>query len=85
MQHQGLTACDSVGKTENGWTDDFQCLKWFTESFIPQARTRTGSDTEPILLIVDGHGSHVTREMAEAGLAHNIHLFFSHHTTHTGR
>ncbi len=72
-----------VGKTENGWTDDFQCLKWFTESFIPQARARAGDDNEPILLVVDGHGSHVTKEMAKAGLAHNVHLFcLPPHTTH---
>ncbi|THG93507.1 hypothetical protein EW026_g7744 [Hermanssonia centrifuga] len=73
----------SVGKTENGWTDDFQCLKWFTESFIPQARARAGDDNEPILLVVDGHGSHVTKEMAKAGLAHNVHIFcLPPHTTH---
>ncbi|TFK45500.1 hypothetical protein OE88DRAFT_1633131, partial [Heliocybe sulcata] len=44
----------SIGLTQNGWTDDFQCHKWFCETFIPQAnkkRAQLGSPDDPILLI----------------------------------
>lgn len=73
----------SCAVTENGWTDDKQCLNWFTQSFIPQARARTSDDSETILLIMDGHGSHVTQEMRDAAIAHNIALYIlPPHTTH---
>ncbi|KDQ51449.1 hypothetical protein JAAARDRAFT_62513 [Jaapia argillacea MUCL 33604] len=49
-----------VGLTENGWTDNFQCEKWFTNVFIPKACAKAGNEEDPILLIFDGHGSHLT-------------------------
>jgi len=52
----------SVGMSENGWTDDFLCMQWFQESFIPQAMACNTSGA-PILLIYDGHSSHTTEEM----------------------
>lgn len=38
---------------------------------------------KPILLIFDGHGSHLTEEIHQLALSHNIHLFcLPAHTTH---
>src|SRR5258707_6697797 len=38
---------------------------------------------KPILLIFDGHGSHLTEEIHQRALSHNIHLFcLPAHTTH---
>ncbi len=65
----------------DGWTDDTLCAQWFEKSFIPQATARHVSDA-PILLILDGHGSHATAEMCKLALANNIHLFYlPPHTT----
>lgn len=72
----------SVGMSENGWTDDFLCQKWFEEVFIPQSKARNTSK-QPILLIMDGHGSHITGEMRVLAEAHGIHILcFPPHTTH---
>ncbi|KAI9064706.1 DDE-domain-containing protein [Trametes sanguinea] len=73
----------TVGTSENGWTNDKHCLKWFEESFVPQARARAGSPDEPILLIFDGHGSHVTKDMRDLADKYDIHLYcLPPHTTH---
>ena len=68
--------------SENGWTDDFVCMEWFTKSFIPQATARNISE-KPILLIYDGHGSHETVRLIEAARETNVILFcLPPHTTH---
>jgi 4-hydroxybenzoate polyprenyltransferase len=43
--------------TENGWTDDQTGVKWLSEVFIPNTQPTT---PELRLLVLDGHGSHVT-------------------------
>lgn len=68
--------------SENGWTDDFLCGEWFEKSFIPQATRRNTSD-KPILLVLDGHGSHEKVKIIDLGLLHNIIIFcLPPHTTH---
>jgi len=67
---------------QNGWTDDFIGAEWFEKSFIPQATTQNISG-KPILLVLDGHGSHETSEiicLTEAN--NNIILCLPPHTTH---
>jgi hypothetical protein len=49
---------------------------------MPQAMAKNTSG-KPILLIFDGHGSHLTEEIHQLALANNIHLFcLPAHTTH---
>ncbi|KAJ2987774.1 hypothetical protein NUW54_g9326 [Trametes sanguinea] len=72
--------CISV--SPNGWTSNFHCLEWFRQCFIPQATSRRTSDA-PLLLILDGHPSHVTPEMRQLALDNNVHIFLlPPHTTH---
>ena len=61
----------SVATSQNGWTDDFIGAEWFAKSFIPQATVRNKSG-KPILLILDGHGSHETCEIICLADANNI-------------
>ncbi|EJC99236.1 DDE-domain-containing protein, partial [Fomitiporia mediterranea MF3/22] len=62
-----------VSITESGWTNDFICSEWFKQIFIPH----------PVLLIFDGHGSHLTDEMVELALQNYVHLYqLPAHTTH---
>ncbi|TFY73539.1 hypothetical protein EWM64_g10473, partial [Hericium alpestre] len=71
-----------ISMLPNGWTDEFICTEWFRQSFIPQTKAHTESSA-PILLLVDGHGSHVTAEMRRLAMDNNIHLFcLPPHTTH---
>lgn len=68
--------------SENGWTDDLLCEQWFKKSFIPQATARNKSEN-PILLIMDNHGSHVKPRIIRAAVENNIHIYtFPPHTTH---
>jgi len=64
----------SVGTSLNGWTDDLICTKWFEHTFIPQATARN-EPGKPILLIYDGHGSHIMKEMCQLAIKNNIELF----------
>lgn len=83
VSHSSFSLPFRVGLSENGWTNDNQCLKWLETCFIPQARERAGNPDKPILLFVDGHGSHVTREMIELARQHNVHIVrLPPHTTH---
>jgi len=68
--------------SENGWTDDFLGSEWFQKSFIPQATARNTSG-KPILLILDGHGSHETVKIIDLAISHGIIIFcLPPHTTH---
>ena len=71
-----------MATSENGWTSDILCTKWFKRSFVPQAIARHNEHT-PILLIFDGHRSHVTSEMVHLACASNIILYcLPRKTTH---
>lgn len=73
---------DSFATSKSGWTDDFLCTKWFKKSFIPHAASHRVSDAL-ILLIIDGHGSHVTGKMRHLATADNTLLFcLPLHTIH---
>jgi len=49
-----------IAVSENGWTTDELTLEWLQLVFEPQTRTRTVGRYR--LLILDGHGSHMTPE-----------------------
>ena len=71
-----------MSTSENGWTEDFLCTEWFEKGFIPQAtaRNKTG---KTVLLIFDGHSSHLTKTIHQLALANDIQLFcLPPHTTH---
>jgi hypothetical protein len=63
--------------SENGWINQELYLQWF-ESFlkmIPESR--------PVLLIQDGHASHMTIELIELACANDVHILcLPSHTTH---
>jgi DDE superfamily endonuclease len=72
----------SVVMSQNGWTDDFIGAEWFEKSFIPQSTARNKSG-KPILLVLDGHGSHETSEIIRLAELHNIVILcLPPHTTH---
>lgn len=72
----------AVGLSENGWTNNKIGLEWLKKCFVPQAQERNTSG-QPILLILDGHGSHETLEMLEYAHDNNVLLYsLPPHTTH---
>jgi hypothetical protein len=67
--------------SEKGWTDDSMGLRWLKEHFdlysskLSQGRLR--------LLIMDGHGSHLTYKFCAYALSRNMYLIFlPAHSTH---
>ena len=58
--------------SENGWITQEIYMEWF---FLPPTR--------PVLLIEDGHSSHITIEVVELACASDVHLLcLPPHTTH---
>ncbi|KAJ3001432.1 hypothetical protein NUW54_g4317 [Trametes sanguinea] len=71
-----------VGHSPNGWTEGFLCVEWFRRCFLPQATARRETDAL-LLLILDGHNSHITPELRQLAIENNVHLFLLQpHTTH---
>ncbi|QRV77303.1 DDE superfamily endonuclease [Ceratobasidium sp. AG-Ba] len=74
----------SVAVSKNGWTDDELTYLWFKKVFVPQAVAQNTSG-RPILLLMDGHGSHETNELVIYGHSHKprVHVYLlPPHTTH---
>jgi hypothetical protein len=65
----------SVALTESGWTNDDVAVKWLRHSFAPQAREKQPDINKPILLVYDGHGSHVTDAFLDEAEQWNIRLY----------
>jgi hypothetical protein len=71
-----------IAVSENGWTTDELTFEWLQQVFEPQTRSRTVGRYR--LLILDGHGSHMTPEfdkfckensiLIECMPAHSSHL-----------
>ena len=63
--------------TENGWMNNDLFLQWF-QFFLQNI-----PPTRPVLLIQDGHGSHVSIELIELARENGVHLLcLPAHTTH---
>ena len=60
------------GISESGWMDTINFLSWFTRHFIPAVKHLT--ETGPVLLLFDGHYSHISLELIRQARQHNIHL-----------
>lgn len=64
--------------SKNGWTDDQLGLAWLCKHFEPKTYTNL-----PRLLILDGHGSHITWQFCQFALERNIQIIcLPAHSTH---
>lgn len=55
--------------SKTGYIDSEIYLQWFKDIFVPYSRA---SPERPVLLIVDGHESHINYEVAQYAIQHNI-------------
>ncbi|KAI8401625.1 hypothetical protein FOFC_18494 [Fusarium oxysporum] len=60
--------------SEKGWTSNKLALIWLRKVFIPS--TQPEKKNEPRLLILDGHGSHMTEKFLWECYDNNIYLLF---------
>ncbi|CAE6459245.1 unnamed protein product, partial [Rhizoctonia solani] len=59
--------------TKNGWTSDDICEAWFTKVFLRTAIERRVLNA-PIVLILDGHGSHISMQVLNAAYKNSIFI-----------
>jgi len=65
----------------SGWTSDELGFEWITRVFEPN--TRPDDPSQRRLLIMDGHGSHMTAKLVAFAMEHAIDLMiFPPHSTH---
>jgi hypothetical protein len=78
-KHQVFTA-----SSPSGWTNDTLGLAWLEQVFDRYTKQKARRGREWRLLIVDGHGSHLTEGFFDYCLKHRILLaVFPPHSTHT--
>tara|TARA_R110002003_G_scaffold853_2_gene21702 strand:- start:2227 stop:3540 length:1314 start_codon:yes stop_codon:yes gene_type:complete len=66
--------------SDNGWTSNSVGLEWLRRIFIPDSTPASGGDR---LLILDGHGSHVSTEFMWTCYQHRIHcIYLPAHSSH---
>ncbi len=65
-------------RSESGWVDSELFLQWFKKVFLKYTVRE-----QPVLLLVDGHKSHMTLELVDLARESNVILFcLPPHTTH---
>lgn len=65
----------------NGWTTDEIGLRWLEKTFIPATNSHTKGKYR--LLILDGHGSHLTPQFDQICAQNNIiSIFMPPHSSH---
>jgi 4-hydroxybenzoate polyprenyltransferase len=67
--------------SEKGWINNHIALVWLKTVFIPS--TKPENPKEPRLLVLDGHGSHMTEDFLFECYDNNIFvLFLLAHSSH---
>jgi hypothetical protein len=61
-----------ISPSQNGWTSDWLSIQWCLKVFLPKAREHRNSDypDSHILLMIDGHGSHISYELIKLAAKH---------------
>ncbi|KAK2684989.1 hypothetical protein QWA68_016444 [Fusarium oxysporum] len=62
--------------SDNGWTDNHIAVEWLKEVYLPQTQPADESDAR--LIILDGHGSHVSDEWMATCFLNNIYCSLLH-------
>ena len=69
----------SYKATKNGWMDTNTFYSWFTSQFLQQVP----KECRPILLLYDGHLSHISLELITAARQSDVHIIkLPPHTSH---
>lgn len=78
---QGGCAGAMYAVTDSGWMERESYKSWFQKMFLPSVRHLT--KTKPVVLIFDGHYSHIGIDLIETSRENNVHLMLlPSNTTH---
>ncbi|KAF2834456.1 DDE-domain-containing protein [Patellaria atrata CBS 101060] len=73
----------SFASSPTGWTNNQLGMEWLTNVFEPQTKAKARNGRDWRLLLVDGHGSHLTLPFINYCINHRIILAnFPAHSTH---
>ena len=71
----------AFGRSENGWMDSEVFVCWLKNVFIPGVNAHQVK--KPILLLIDGHNTHVTMEASDTCIENGIELYcLLEHSSH---
>lgn len=71
----------AFGRSENGWMDSEVFVCWLKNVFVPSVEARQVK--KPVLLLIDGHKTHVSMEASNTCLQHGIELYcLLEHSSH---
>jgi hypothetical protein len=71
----------AFGRSENGWMDSEVFISWLRNVFIPSIESR--NVRKPVLLLIDGHKTHVSMEASDTCLANGVELYcLLEHSSH---
>ena len=69
------------GVSDSGWMEQANFHNWFEKMFLNAVDHLL--ETGPVVLIMDGHGSHILLKLIQSARKHNVHLIaVPAHTTH---
>ncbi|TVY62590.1 Pogo transposable element with ZNF domain [Fusarium oxysporum f. sp. cubense] len=60
--------------SDNGWTDNHIAVEWLKEVYLP--RTQPADESDARLIILDGHGSHVSDEWMATCFLNNVYCCY---------
>lgn len=71
----------ALGRSDSGWMDSEVFCNWLTNVFIPAIDEKKVK--KPVLLLIDGHSTHVTIEASDTCVASGIELYcLLEHSSH---
>lgn len=78
---QGGPAGSLFSVSDSGWMEAANFKQWFEKMFVPAVKHLTASF--PVVLIFDGHHSHISIELIDIARRSNVHLLcLPPHSTH---
>ena len=63
----------AMGRSDNGWMDSEVYCDWLENIFIPAVNERKVK--KPVLLLIDGHSTHVTKKASDICIENGIEMY----------
>jgi len=68
--------------SDSGWVNGSVLMEYLDKHFLKYVQRGSGDNNEPVLLIFDGHASHVSVDIVKWERDHHVILFLPPHSSH---
>jgi hypothetical protein len=75
---KGAAPNSAYEMSDSGWSNGQILMKYLKNHFVKYVQKGLGDNNDPILLIYDGHASHVNLDIMKWAIEHNVILLFCH-------